>query len=56
MVHRTLVLVQELVEAEVLAAVGLHVVFLQSPLDHLGRVVLGGQLQEGVHTHHTMTQ
>ena len=38
---------QQLGEAEVLAAVGLHVVFLQSPLDHVGCVVLAGQLRGG---------
>ena len=35
---------QQLAEAEVVAADALQVVLLQGPLDHLGGVVLAGQL------------
>lgn len=37
--------VEHLVEAEIMTADILHVVFVKSPLDHLRRVVLTGQLE-----------
>lgn len=41
----TFPVVEHLAEAEILTADGLHVVLFKSPLDHLRRVVLTGQLE-----------
>lgn len=41
----TFAMVEHLEEAEVAAPEILHVVFLQSSLDHVRRVVLAGELQ-----------
>ena len=45
----TFSIAEHLVEVEVMAADILHIVFFESPLDHLRRVILTGQL-ESKHT------